>query len=226
MARYRVNSDIGLRVRDEPNGTRIGAFDDGAIVETVDEGTQSAGGYTWLKVRAEQGGLEGWVATEYLVEIDGGQDQQEQGESHLGGSGVRERILTTAAKRKGIPYRMPPDRVNETCLDCSSFVSLTFRDAGVPFPAGVYTAEQIRQASVQIDSSEVLPGDLVFFQNTYNAGEGVASHVGISLGAGTHQMWDCHAFPGDSGPPGVGITNISVWWPDYWLCAGRPRQLG
>jgi len=224
MARYRVTSDIGLRVRDEPNGNRIGLLDDGAIVEAVGEDAQSAGGFTWLKVRAEQGGLEGWVASEYLVEIEDRQEQHE--ESHLGGAGVRERILTTAARRKGIPYRMPPDRVNETCLDCSSFVSLTFRDAGVPFPADVYTAEQIRQVSVPIDSSEVLPGDLVFFQGTYNAGAGHASHVGISLGAGTHQMWDCHAYPGESGPPGVTLTNIGTsYWQEKWMEARRPRQL-
>jgi len=121
---------------------------------------------------------------------------------------------------------MPPDRTGETYLDCSSFVSLTFRDAGVPFPADVYTAEQIRRASDPIDSSEVQPGDLIFFQNTYNAGEGVASHVGISLGAGTHQMWDCHAYPGESGPPGVGKTNIGTdYWQGKWMEARRPRQL-
>ena len=138
---------------------------------------------------------------------------------------MRDKIIATAASRKGIPYLMPPDPSGQSSLDCSLFVDLTFRDAGAPFPGGVRTAQQIRDACDEIDSSEVQPGDLVFFQNTYPAGAGVASHVGISLGSGTRQMWDCHAFPGDSGPPGVGITNIAVWWPDYWLAAGRPRQL-
>ncbi len=232
MARYRVSSDQGINVRDQPGGDRIGGLANGAIVEHIGEGTQSEGGYTWIKVKADQGGVEGWVAKEFLTELpDGGQDGsgQNAGSSQSGeiggAAGVRARIIATAASRKGIPYLMPPDPSGQTSLDCSLFIDLTFRDAGVPFPGGVRTAQQIREACDEIDSSEVQPGDLVFFQNTYDAGAGVASHVGISLGSGTHQMWDCHAFPGDSGPPGVGITNISVWWPDYWLAAGRPRQL-
>src|SRR5205814_1093672 len=88
-----------------------------------------------------------------------------------GAAGARERILATAASRKGIPYLMPPDPTGETSLDCSLFIDLTFRDAGVPFPGGVRTAQQLREACDEIDSSEVQPGDLVFFQNTYPAGE-------------------------------------------------------
>src|SRR3954453_5254022 len=107
--------------------------------------------------------------------------------------------------RKGIPYRMepPPDGVSN--LDCSLFVLQTATAAGVPFPAGVRTAEQIRQALITIVAGEdggwqdVQAGDILFFKDTYQAPElpgpdgNVATHVGWSLGAGTHQMWDCHA---------------------------------
>jgi len=239
MARYRVDSDQGINVRDQPGGSRIGGLANGAIVDERDDAAQPQGGYTWIKVKAEQGGLEGWVAKELLAKIgddrphpgqgsgqaSGGQGGSSQSGDLGGSSGVRQKILATAATRKGIPYLFGGDPVNETTLDCSLFIEVTFRDAGVPFHGSIRTAQQIREACDEIDSSEVQPGDLVFFQNTYNAGAGNASHVGISLGTGTRKMWDCHAFPGDSGPPGVGITDISVWWPDYWLAAGRPRQL-
>jgi len=211
--RYRVASDIGVNVRAEPDGTRVGGLPDGAIVVATGEGPTDAGGHTWLRVQAEGSGLVGWVAREFL---DGpiGNDP-----------GVRDRILAEAAAREGTPYQMPPDGVDT--LDCSLFVLYAFRDAGVPFPDGVRTAQQIRTVCDPIADGDTQPGDLVFFQNTYPAGPGVASHVGISLGAGIGQMWDCHAWPGDSGPPGVTKTNIrSDYWTGHWLEAGRPRQLG
>ena len=120
---------------------------------------------------------------------------------------------------------MPPDGVSN--LDCSLFILRTFRDAGVPFPPGIRTAEQIRQACTPIADSDVQPGDLLFFQNTYPAGDGVASHCGVSLGSGTGQMWDCHAFPSEAGPPGVGLTNVRTdYWEGHWLDSRRPPGLG
>jgi cell wall-associated NlpC family hydrolase len=240
--RYSVVAD-GVRMRAEPSTSATILVDNlglGAIVTALSDQLITADGHDWCNVQSSDGQA-GWVASELLTELpdDGHKDEyaHEQGSGgqssggdsqsgDIGGAaGVRARILATAATRKSIPYLMPPDPNGKSSLDCSLFVDLTFRDAGVPFGSEVRTAQQLREACDEIDSSEVQPGDLVFFQNTYPAGPGRASHVGIALGSGTHQMWDCHAFPGDSGPPGVGITNISVWWPDYWLCAGRPRQL-
>jgi len=225
----------GVRMRAQPSTSATILIDNlglGTIVTAVSDQLTTADGHNWRNVQSSDGEV-GWVASEFLTERpDDGQPASgqlgggaSQGGNIGGAPGVRARILATAATRKGIPYLMPPDPTGRSSLDCSLFVDLTFRDAGVPFGSAVRTAQQLREACDEIDSSEMQPGDLVFFQNTYPAGPGRASHVGISLGSGTHQMWDCHAFPGDSGPPGVGITNISVWWPDYWLCAGRPRQL-
>ncbi|HZR97554.1 MAG TPA: LysM peptidoglycan-binding domain-containing protein [Chloroflexota bacterium] len=144
----------------------------------------------------------------------------------------RTRVLAEAARRQGIPYCInpPPDGVNN--LDCSLFVLVAFRGARLPFPAGVRTAEQIRQACDPIAWDAVQPGDLLFFEHTYEPNEPpgpdghVASHIGISLGAGTQRMWDCHCTMGDSGGPGVIQTDVST---DYWqqrlFEARRPRQL-
>lgn len=145
---------------------------------------------------------------------------------------VESAILTEAAKLKGIPYRMvpPPDGVNN--LDCSLFVWTVLRNAGLPLPPGVRTAEQIRQACVRIDFNDVEPGDLVFFEHTYepDAPPGpdgrIASHVGFSQGRGTLRMWDSHASDGDSGPPGVGETDIStLYWQEKIFEARRAPRM-
>ncbi len=133
-----------------------------------------------------------------------------------------QRILQVAATRQGMPYALPPDGVNT--LDCSLFVLKTFEDAGYPFPPGVRTAEQIRQACEPVDLGAVQPGDLLFFEHTYEPNEPpgpdghVASHIGISLGARTGRMWDAHE------PGGVQVTNIyTAYWQHKLLSAGRPK---
>jgi len=144
---------------------------------------------------------------------------------------LRDRILEIVATRQGIPYRLDPPPDGTTTLDCSLFVKLTLADAGLPLPAAARTAEQIRQACDPIDMDSVDRGDLVFFEGTYDApgpagADGhIASHVGFSLGKGTRRMWDCHA-SGDSGPPGVGQTDISTpYWQDKIFEARRARGI-
>src|SRR5947209_378922 len=44
------------------------------------------------------------------------------------GAAARDRVMSEAAKRRGIPYRLPPDGSNN--LDCSLYVLVTFRGAG------------------------------------------------------------------------------------------------
>jgi hypothetical protein len=147
---------------------------------------------------------------------------------------VRDQILAEAERLRGIPYRMvpPPDGVNT--LDCSLFVWTALRNAGLPFPPGVRTAEQIRQACVPISFDDVEPGDLLFFEHTYepDAPHGpdgrIASHVGLSLGKGTRRMWDCHESDEGTGLPGVGVTDISTpYWQEKLFEARRsPRLVG
>ena len=113
----------------------------------------------------------------------------------------------------------PPDPEGRQGLDCSLYICLTFRDAGFPFAGLVRTAEQLRQASQQIDRSEMQAGDLLFFENTYNAtgqrgpdGK-IATHVGIAIDSSGTSMWDCHASNDNTDLPGVGITAINQF---YW----------
>jgi GH25 family lysozyme M1 (1,4-beta-N-acetylmuramidase) len=149
---------------------------------------------------------------------------------------LRDDIIREARARLGIPYGLPPGP-GET--DCSLYVRDVFEAAGVPFPAGVRVAEQERQASVPIGWGDVLPGDLLFFEGTYDAGppsaDGhIASHIGISLGAGTHRMlnalepvsaetridtpyWQSHIFEARRHPAltdAVGATDEQPWGVD------------
>ena len=144
---------------------------------------------------------------------------------------IRDGVLLQAAKRRGVPYRLepPPDGINH--IDCSLYVLSTFRDAGIPFPDGIRTAEQIRQVCEPTDWNALQPGDLLFFENTYTPGgpagpDGkIASHMGISNGSGTQRMWDAHESTSGVRLSGVDETDISTqYWQDHRLEARRPRQ--
>ena len=75
----------------------------------------------------------------------------------------------------GSPYR-PGGTSPETGLDCSGFVGHVFRQtAGVLLPRDSLA---ISEAAQPLDQTDLLPGDLVFF-NTLNR---AFSHVGIYLG--------------------------------------------
>jgi cell wall-associated NlpC family hydrolase len=144
---------------------------------------------------------------------------------------LRAAVLAAAASLRGIPYRIDPPPDGVQTLDCSLFVVKTFANAGIPFPLGVRTAEQTRRVCEPIDWPDVRRGDLLFFEHTYDCPEPpgpdgkVATHIGISHGAGTQRMWDCHAANGEDGPPGVGEVDISTpYWQDHLFEARRPRQ--
>jgi GH25 family lysozyme M1 (1,4-beta-N-acetylmuramidase) len=145
-------------------------------------------------------------------------------EAGQGDTETRQRIIAEAEAREGIPYQMvpPPDGVETT--DCSLYVLTCYEAAGVPFH-GVRTAEQIRQASVPIGWDEVQVADLLFFEHTYEPSEPpgpdghTASHIGISLGAGSFLLWNAVE-------PAVTLTNINTsYWQQHLLEARRSPRL-
>lgn len=139
----------------------------------------------------------------------------------------RARIMDAAAHGfVGIPYQIDPPPDGVTTLDCSLYVIKVYEAAGLPL-SGVRTAEQIRQACIAIHHTEALPGDLVFFEKTYDARgpagpDGlIASHIGISLGAGTRQMWDHNDTRGTAGIANIG----SNYWQSRFIDVRRHPQL-
>lgn len=91
----------------------------------------------------------------------------------MGESGTEAALFAMAFT--GVNYRYGGNSP-ETGMDCSGFVGYVFREAfDISLPR---TSAEIEQAGMPIDASDLLPGDLVFF-NTLGA---AYSHVGIYLG--------------------------------------------
>ena len=69
-----------------------------------------------------------------------------------------------------------------TSFDCSGFVSWVINQCGNGWNVGRQTANGLMGKCDIIPKSEAKPGDLIFFQKTYNTSG--ASHVGIYVGNG------------------------------------------
>jgi hypothetical protein len=109
-----------------------------------------------------------------------------------------QQLIEAFAALRGLRYRLdPPPDPRDGTVDCSLATLLAMEAVGLR-PPGVRTAEQIRQVLTPIREDEVKPGDIIFFQDTYDAAgpagpDGrIASHLGVSLGRGTLQMWDAN----------------------------------
>lgn len=96
-----------------------------------------------------------------------------------------------------------------TGFDCSGFVCWVINKSGVG-SVGRTTADGLRQWTTTIPKSERQPGDIVYFQGTYNTAG--ASHVGIYVGDG--KMIHC-------GNP-IKYSNIdSGYFAEHFMCYGR-----
>ena len=72
----------------------------------------------------------------------------------------------------------------ETGFDCSGYVCWVYNQNG--YDVGRTTANGLWNKSQHISESEAKPGDLVFFEGTYDTPG--KSHVGIYLGNGMMEM--------------------------------------
>lgn len=97
-----------------------------------------------------------------------------------------------------------------TSFDCSGFVSYVYNNCGVGWNFGRLGAEGLRQLCTRVSSANVKPGDLIFFQGTYDTTG--ASHVGIYVGNNT--MLHC-------GDP-IQYSDISSpYWQQHFYQFGR-----
>ena len=95
-------------------------------------------------------------------------------------------------------------------FDCSGFVSYVINHCGNGWNVGRLTANGLRGICAPVSASDAKPGDLIFFQGTYNTSG--ASHVGIYVGNG--MMIHC-------GNP-IQYTSInSNYWQQHFLSFGR-----
>ena len=119
------------------------------------------------------------------------------------------RMINEAEKYLGYPY-VWGGASPSTSFDCSGFVSWVINHCGNGWNYGRLTAEGLRSVCAIIPRSEAKPGDLIFFQGTYDTSG--ASHVGIYVGNG--MMIHC-------GNPIQYASIDTSYWQAHFYCFGR-----
>lgn len=120
-------------------------------------------------------------------------------------------MIREAEKYLGMPYVWGGSSP-ATSFDCSGFVCWVINHCGNGWNVGRTTANGLMGSCDIIRASEAQPGDLIFFQGTYDTAG--ASHVGIYVGNG--MMIHC----------GNPISYASVetnYWQSHFYCYGRIR---
>ena len=121
------------------------------------------------------------------------------------------KMITEAEKYLGYPYVWGGSSPS-TSFDCSGFVSWVINHCGNGWNVGRQTANGLMGKCDIVPKSEAKPGDLIFFQKTYNTSG--ASHVGIYVGNG--MMIHC-------GSP-ISYASIETsYWRQHYYCMGRIR---
>ena len=121
------------------------------------------------------------------------------------------KMITEAEKYLGYPYVWGGSSPS-TSFDCSGFVSWVINHCGNGWNVGRQTANGLMGKCDIIPKSEAKPGDLIFFQKTYNTSG--ASHVGIYVDNG--MMIHC-------GNP-ISYASIETnYWRQHYYCMGRIR---
>jgi hypothetical protein len=118
-------------------------------------------------------------------------------------------MIHEAEKYLGYPY-VWGGASPSTSFDCSGFVSWVINNCGNGWSVGRQTAEGLRNLCTYVSPEEARPGDLIFFQGTYETNG--ASHVGIYVGNG--MMIHC-------GNPIQYASIETSYWQQHFYCFGR-----
>ena len=118
---------------------------------------------------------------------------------------IAHRIISKAKEYMGVPYIF--GGTTPYGFDCSGYVQYVFARLDIKLPR---TADVQFEVGTPVSTTELIPGDLVFFE-TYTAG---ASHVGIYVGEGNF----IHA----SSSRGVTISSLSqAYYSSHYIGARR-----
>ena len=118
-------------------------------------------------------------------------------------------MIYEAEKYLGYPY-VWGGASPSTSFDCSGFVSWVINHCGNGWNYGRLTADGLRGICTYVSPGDAKPGDLIFFQGTYNTSG--ASHVGIYVGNG--MMIHC-------GNPIQYASIETNYWQQHFMCFGR-----
>ncbi len=125
-------------------------------------------------------------------------------------SSIPARAVELARSRIGAPYvwgAAGPD-----AFDCSGLVLWVYRQLGLQVPR---TAQQQFEWAVAIEPSQLQPGDLVFYENTYPSPDRI-THVGIYIGGGAVVMAT------NTGDYVREVPLSDPYWSAHFVGAGRP----
>ncbi len=180
----------------------IGSLGEGAVVYVVDGPYWDGDSSPWYLVDAD--GVTGWAHGGYLAYIDydpsggGSTAVAEDPAPAYSSDPVGDAIVAEAMQYVGLPYVW--GGTTPAGFDCSGFTHYVMSNI-----IGSFTRSLEVQAvsGSYVDPSNLVPGDLVFFQNTYTWG---LSHTGIYIGGGQF----VHA-----GSERTGVT-VSDMWDSYW----------
>ena len=121
-------------------------------------------------------------------------------------------MIREAEKYLGYPYVWGGSSPS-TSFDCSGYVSWVINNCGNGWNVGRLAADGLMNICNIIPKSEAKPGDLIFFQGTYDTTG--ASHVAIYVGNG--MMIHC-------GKP-ISYASIETnYWREHFYCFGRIRD--
>lgn len=173
----------GVNVRDEPStdGLVIAGAPEGAAVWVLDGPVVDWSGAAWYQVDAN--GVGGWIYGLYLAGPDGGVGVGDGGSSEPiptdipPSDEVGSAIVSEALKYYGTEYLWAG--TTPAGFDCSGFTYYIVNQVlGNDFPRAL---EEQYVTGEFIPADQLIPGDLVFFADTYKPG---LSHVGFYIGNG------------------------------------------
>ena len=118
-------------------------------------------------------------------------------------------MMEEAEKYLGYPYVWGGSSPS-TSFDCSGFVSYVLNNCGVGWNVGRLGASGLLGICTRVSSANVRPGDLIFFEGTYDTTG--ASHVGIYVG--NNMMIHC-------GDPIQYARIDTSYWQSHFLAFGR-----
>lgn len=127
----------------------------------------------------------------------------------LSDAGYKIKVLNTINFKKSMPYVWGGSSPS-TSFDCSGFVCWVINNCGNGWNVGRTTANGLRGKCSYVSPGDAKPGDLIFFEKTYNTTG--ASHVGIYVGDG--MMIHC-------GDPISYASINSNYWKSHFLGFGR-----